>query len=254
MYQLKQYINFLLKSTNQHGVHSPFVFDLVTKCFYDKTGYSEYELLENYRNKLLKNDRVMHVQDLGPGSRKTKSNNRKVKELAKTSGSSLKRAKLLLRLSRYLESESILELGSSLGIGTQALSLGNPDAQITTIEGCPNIFKFTKANLQSNQHIRFINGDFSEEIANIQESTFDFIFFDGNHKKEATLEYFEMLLPKAHNDSVFILDDIYWSEGMTEAWKIIKEHPKITVTIDTFQWGFVFFRQEQAKEHFVVRV
>lgn len=31
---LKSYINFLWNSKNEHGVHSPFVFDLVTKCFY----------------------------------------------------------------------------------------------------------------------------------------------------------------------------------------------------------------------------
>jgi len=80
------------------------------------------------------------------------------------------------------------------------------------------------------------------------------VFFDGNHQKEATLEYFEALLPAIHNDSVFIFDDIYWSKNMTEAWKLIKAHPKVTVTIDTFFWGLVFFRSEQKKEHFTIRV
>ena len=63
-----------------------------------------------------------------------------------------------------------------------------------------------------------------------------------------------MLLPTAHNDSLFIFDDIYWSKGMTEAWEIIKEHPQVTVTVDLFNWGLVFFRKEQAKEHFKIRV
>ena len=40
---------------------------------------------------------------------------------------------------------------------------------------------------------------------------------------------------------------------MEEAWEIIKKHPKVTVTIDTFQWGIVFFRSEQVKEDFIVR-
>ena len=68
------------------------------------------------------------------------------------------------------------------------------------------------------------------------------------------MHYFEALLPKATNDTVFIFDDIYWSKGMTEAWETIKQHPKVTVTVDTFFWGFVFFRKEQAKEHFTIRL
>jgi hypothetical protein len=41
---------------------------------------------------------------------------------------------------------------------------------------------------------------------------------------------------------------------MTEAWQTIKAHPKVSVTIDTYQWGMVFFRKEQAKEHFTIRI
>ena len=99
-----------------------------------------------------------------------------------------------------------------------------------------------------------ITGNINGEIQNLKPKTFDLIFFDGNHQKEATLNYFESLLPTAHNDSVFIFDDIYWSKDMTEAWETIKQHPRVTVTVDTFYWGFVFFRKEQLKEHFVIRV
>jgi predicted O-methyltransferase YrrM len=80
------------------------------------------------------------------------------------------------------------------------------------------------------------------------------IYFDGNHSKEATLEYFELLLPTINNETVWIFDDIHWSPAMEAAWEVIKNHPKVTVTIDTFQWGIVFFRTEQPKEHFVIRV
>ena len=63
-----------------------------------------------------------------------------------------------------------------------------------------------------------------------------------------------MLLPKTHNDSIFIFDDINWSKGMQEAWNKIKAHPQVSVSIDTFFWGMVFFRKEQVKEHFKIRV
>lgn len=256
LYQLTQYIKFLSKSTNQHGVHSPFVFDLVTKCFYDKTNYEDYKSLFNYKKQLLKNKSKITVTDLGAGSTVTKNENRLVCEIAKNAGTTFKRAKLLYRLTSYFKPNTVLELGTSLGISTNAMSLANPKANITTIEGCPNISEFSKTNFEKHQlkNITIITGDFNDGIEKLTSNKYDLIFLDGNHQKEATLHYFESLLKTAHNNSVFIFDDIYWSAGMTEAWELIKKHPKVTVTIDTFYWGFVFFRKEQAKEHFTIRV
>ncbi|MBU3821771.1 class I SAM-dependent methyltransferase [Flavobacteriaceae bacterium XHP0103] len=255
LYQIKQYIKFILKSTNQHGVHSPFVFNLVTQCFYDKKRYDAYKSIRNYRKYLLNSNTKIEVTDLGAGSQVMKQQTRTVSSMAKNAGTTFKRAKLLYRLANYLECENILELGTSLGMATQSMSLANPKANITTIEGCPNISEFTKGAFkkQSLENIDLITGDFDEIIESLAPKTFDLIFFDGNHQKEATLQYFESLMETAHNNSVFIFDDIYWSQSMTEAWETIKEHPKVTVTIDTFFWGFVFFRKEQTKEHFTIR-
>ncbi|PKQ46701.1 O-methyltransferase [Confluentibacter flavum] len=260
-YQAIQYIKFLIKSTNQHGVHSPFVFNLITKCFYDASEYESYKLIYNYKNALRKNRTKINVTDLGVGSQITKQQDRIISEMAKNAGTTYKRAKLLFRLTSYFKFNNILELGTSLGIATQAMSLANPKATITTVEGCPNISKFTKSTFKKYnlENIQVITGNFNDVIKNlipiaIGTKTLDLIFFDGNHQKEATLQYFESLLETTHNDSVFIFDDIYWSKSMTEAWEIIKQHPKVTLTIDTFFWGFVFFRKEQVnKEDFIVR-
>ncbi|MBP0904503.1 O-methyltransferase [Mariniflexile gromovii] len=256
MHQIKSYIKFLTKSTNEHGVHSPFVYNLVTKCFYDKTDYKAYKSIYNYKKQLLENKNKIAITDLGVGSHVTKLHERYVSEIAKNAGTTNKRAKLLYRLTTYFNFKNILELGTSLGVATHAMHLGYPNSNITTIEGCPNISDFTKTNLENHslEHIDLITGDFNDVIKNLKPTTYDLIFFDGNHQKEATLYYFETLLRTAHNDSVFIFDDIHWSDGMTEAWETIKQHPQVTVTIDTFFWGFVFFRKEQAKEHFTIRV
>jgi predicted O-methyltransferase YrrM len=250
------YLKFLKRSTNQHGVHSPFVYNLITKCFYNKTSYKDYEKLIDYRNTLLENKNSINITDLGSGSRVTKSNTRKIADIAKNSGTSYKRAKLLYRLSNYFQINNALELGTSLGIATQALSLGHPNTKITTIEGCPSLSKFSEKNFKQFNltNIEVLTGDFKDAIQKLNSNSYDLIFFDGNHQKEATLNYFETLLQCAHNDSVFIFDDIYWSKGMTEVWKTIIQHPKVTISIDTFFWGFVFFRKEQAKEHFTIRV
>ncbi|MDG1731305.1 MAG: class I SAM-dependent methyltransferase [Algibacter sp.] len=254
-YQIIQYIRFLFKSTNQHGVHSPFVFDLVTKCFYNKTRYESYSSILNYRKSLIKNNTKIKVEDLGAGSQVMKKQERLVSTIAKNAGTTYKRAKLLYRLTNYFKPENILELGTSLGIATQALSLGSPEAHIISIEGCPETSKFTKQLLKNQQieHVSLITGNFNDEIKKLTSNKYDLIFFDGNHQKEATLDYFESLLQTANNNSVFLFDDIYWSKNMTEVWETIKQHPKVTVTIDTFFWGFVFFRKEQSKEHFVIR-
>ncbi len=255
---LKSYINFLWHSKNEHGVHSPFVFDLVTKCFYDKKNYPEYSILKNYRNSLLQNNNTIEVTDFGAGSRVFKSNIRAINQIAKNAGISPKRAQLLFRIVKYFKPENILEIGTSLGLATSALSLGNKNSKISTLEGCPNTIAIAKTQLQKFNFntIEYVNAEFSSYLSNCQLKTENcqLIYFDGNHSKKATLEYFELLLPKITNDSVWIFDDIHWSSDMEEAWKIIQNNPKVTVTIDTFQWGIVFFRSEQEKEHFVIRV
>ncbi len=237
-------------------MHSPFVYHLVTKCFYDHSKYDAYKSISAYKTHLLQNKSKIKITDLGAGSQVSNQKERLVSEIAQNAGTTNKRAKLLYRLTSYSKFENILELGTSLGIATQAMHLANTNAKITTIEGCPNISEFTKANFEKHQlkNVDLITGNFNTEVNDLSSPTYDLIFFDGNHQKEATLNYFETLLQTAHNNSIFIFDDIYWSKPMTEAWETIKQHPKITVTIDTFFWGLVFFRKEQVKEHFVVRV
>lgn len=256
--QIKSYITFLWNSKNQHGVHSPFVYNLVTECFYDKKKYPEYDVLKNYRNSLLENKNTIEVTDFGAGSRVFKSNTRAINQIAKNAGISSKRAELLFRIVNYFQPNEILEIGTSLGLATSALALGNKNAKVISLEGCPNTLSIAKnqCQLQNLNNIEFINTKFEDYLSNCQLNTkhCQLIYFDGNHSKKATLEYFELLLPTITNDSIWIFDDIHWSKDMEQAWKIIKNHPKVTVTIDTFQWGIVFFRIEQEKEHFVIRV
>ena len=38
-YKFVAYLKFILTSTNQHGVHSPFIYDFVTKCLYKKSEF-----------------------------------------------------------------------------------------------------------------------------------------------------------------------------------------------------------------------
>lgn len=265
---IKSYLKFLFNSKNEHGVHSPFVFNLVTKCFYDKQQYPEYSVLKSYRKALLQNKNTIEVTDFGAGSRVFKSNKRAVNKIAQTAGISSKRAELLYRITKYFQPDNILEIGTSLGLATSALSLGtraegelskaNPKSKITTLEGCENTLAVAQKQFEIFElnNIYSVATEFKSFLKTQQPTTnnLQLIYFDGNHSRQATLEYFDLLLPTITNETVWIFDDIHWSKDMEAAWETIKNHPKVTVTIDTFQWGLVFFRAEQEKEHFVIRV
>lgn len=251
------YIKFLLKSKNHHGVHSPFVFNLLTKCLYDKNTPAGFLQWKKYRKELLQNKSYIKVTDYGAGSQVFNSDKRQVSRIAKHVGISQKRARLLVKLTQYFQFNTTLELGTSLGLSTAAISLGSSEATINSLEGCKETAGIAQQMFKRYDfnNIQIQVGNFEETLVKtLKNTSYDLIFFDGNHSKKATIKYFETCLSSTHNDSLFLFDDIHWSKEMEAAWEHIKQHEKVTVTIDTFQWGFVFFRKEQQKEHFIIRV
>jgi len=256
---LKSYINFIFKSSNQHGVHSPFVYNFITKCLYNSNYLKNSNLnqINAFIASLKNNHNIITVTDFGAGSRVFKNSTRKISAIARNAGISKKRAKLLIKIGQYFHPINILEIGTSLGIGTACLNLGNPKSKITTLEGCPETSKIAQNqfNKFGFKNINMEVGNFNDTLSKaLENKKYDLIYFDGNHQKDATIKYFEQCLPATKNDSIFIFDDIHWSQGMEEAWNHIKEHKKVTISIDTYQWGIVFFRKEQPKEHFIIRV
>lgn len=253
----KDYLLHRLKGRNRHGLHSPFVYRLVDEVIYDNERKNIYNDIESIRAGLLSDNRVITVTDLGAGSLVNNNRQKKVSEIAKNALKPPKLAQLLYRLVKDLQPRNMIELGTCLG--TTSLYLGNaaPDAQLYTLEGCPETAKvaaevFEKANITG---IEQVIGNFHDtlpgEIDGLDQ--LDFVFVDGNHQKVATIEYFEWCLPKVHENTLLIFDDIYWSEGMKQAWEIIKAHPQVTVTIDLFWIGLVYFKKGQVKEDFLIR-
>lgn len=263
-------------------MHSPFVYSLLTQCVYKKERKPVSKIIEDHRKAILNDHRTITIKDFGAGSRVFKSNERKVSEIAKNAGISRKRALLLNKLIPYLNIETALELGTSVGISSAAIAVGNK-VELTTMEGCPETAKvateyfkrFGIDNIElkigefelllKKENFQIPNSKFQttpelkttakqQPTNNNQQPKTDLIYFDGNHQKQATLKYFHQLLPLAHNESVFIFDDIHWSKDMEEAWEEIKAHKEVRVSIDSFFWGIVFFRKEQKKEHFKIRM
>ena len=254
--QIIEYLKYLTRCFHLHGIHSPFIFELIEHVFKEKTPFYSFDEIESIRAKLLLTEKKIHVEDLGAGSKKNKEPSRKISEIAKSSLKRPKYSQLLYRLVYHFKPETNIELGTSFGISTAYMAKANPKAQVVTIEGSPEIAKVAEINFTKLEltNIKLVVSDFEQvlkkELNAIQKV--DFVFFDGNHQKAPTLEYFKLCLNYAHDRSVFIFDDIYWSSEMKEAWLEIKKHPKVKVTLDCFEMGLVFFKKEQAKEHFTV--
>jgi predicted O-methyltransferase YrrM len=258
LHKVFSYLKFFWKSKNEHGVHSPFVFELVTKCFYDKKKYPEYKLINEYRNKLLANNNTLEVTDFGAGSKVFNSNTRKISLIVKNAGISAKKALLLYRIVQYFKPDTVLEIGTSVGLAISAISVASSNSKITSLEGCKQTQTVAKNMFQEFgwENTQFITTEFSVFFKNpdLKTKKYQLIYFDGNHSKKATLDYFEQLLPTVSNESVWIFDDIHWNKEMEIAWEIIQKRAEVSVSIDIYQWGLVFFRKEQRKEHFVIRV
>jgi len=256
----KKYFYYFLHSKNGkgHGVHSPFVFDFIIHVLNDKKKYDCYDKIESLRRSLLKNDNEIEVEDFGAGSAVIPFKTRKIKDIARSSLKKKKYSQLLFRIAKYYQAKNIVELGTSFGITTAYLASSNSNAKVITTEGSKNIANIAGQNFKEAglNNIELINGDFKKTIPSVLDKfeNIDLLFVDGNHRKKPTLEYFDLFLKKAGRNSIFIFDDIHWSHEMEEAWEEIKQHPSVTLTIDLFFIGLVFFSKDfKVKQDFPVR-
>ena len=253
-----RYLKYYLRSNNEHGMHSPFMFHLVLNVIYLKEEFYDYKNLSETRSQLSVDETILTITDFGAGSRVFNGNERRVKDIVKHGISNEKYARLLFRLVNHFKPATIVELGTSIGLTTMYLAAANKKSKVYTLEGSKEIAEFAKQQFAKNKHenIELVDGDFKDTfpaLLNKLESV-DFAYIDGNHTKEATINYFNQLLPKCNEHSILIFDDINWSDGMQEAWRYIKIHKQVKLSIDLFFVGIVLFRKEQQQqEHFVVR-
>jgi len=251
------YLKHQFTAKTRHGTHSPFVYKLADEVIYDFSEKNSYKAIEAQRKKLLADQRQITVTDLGAGSHLNKNRTKKVAQIAKNALKSPRLAQLIYRLAANHKANDLIELGTCLGITTAYLSKAAPQANILTIEGCPQTAEVAYQNFNELglDNIELQVGNFNDMLPKAIEERqhLDFVYIDGNHTKEATLNYFEWCLPKITENTLLIFDDIYWSEGMKQAWEQIKNHPKVTVTVDLFWIGLVYFKKGQAKEHFKLK-
>jgi predicted O-methyltransferase YrrM len=254
------YLHYFLTAQNGkgHGIHSPFVFNFVTNVLNDKRDYYAYEQVEDMRDELLKDTHVIEVEDMGAGSTVSKHKRRRICDIARHAAKPEKFGQLLFRMVNHYQPSGVIELGTSLGITTAYLATADTRIPVITLEGAQSVANEAKDNFTALglPNVRLIEGNFDDTLPKAIDIVYTtgLVFIDGNHRKEPTLRYFYQLLEKSNADSILIFDDIHWSKEMEEAWNIIKAHPAVTLTIDLFFIGIVFFRTEfKEKQHFVIR-
>ncbi len=255
----KRYLKYRLtaKHRNGYGIHSPFLYEFVRNVLYSNRYFYAYDTLAELRYDLLDSDEVIKFTDFGAGSKVLQSKTRKIRDIVKVSAISEKFGELLFRLVEAFKPETILELGTSLGLGTMYLALPNPNARVFTIEACPETAKKAGEHFKDAEidNIIQITGNIDDELPILTEKLdkLDFVYIDANHTKDAVLNYFYRCMKKSHNDTVFFIDDIHWSKGMEEAWNKIKADEKVRLTIDLFFGGLVFLNKDLSKENFVLK-
>jgi len=254
------YLKHTFKAQSRFRLHSPFVYHFYSEVIKNGHAYPQYRVVERVRKDLITFSRFIKRKDMGARAKDFPCDQRfvRVKDIARNSSVSAKKGQFLFRLTKEFHPATILELGTSFGISTMYFALAAPESRIITIEGCIDSANVAKENFDKSgiKNVKVIPGTFDDKLSvAFQEiPTFDLVFFDGNHKREPTLKYFNECLQHIQPDTVFIFDDIHWSKDMGLAWEEIRNHPKVKVSIDLYHMGILFFREELSAERFSLKM
>ncbi len=278
LYQARQFVRYYLHAKTRYNIQTPFAYNFIENVIENTKRFYAFDANEGVRKSLLDEKLSIEVVDFGAGSQTVTTKMRRVKDIAHSALSAPFECRWLFNIVNEYQPRNILELGTSLGISTLYLNAAsNAEAKIFSLEGDPNIAHLAQQNWQranyllmqytlakydgvtpelesrlendiaiSQPNIKLIEGNFDETLPTILKTLqqIDLAFIDGNHRYDATVNYFKQILPYTNTNSILIFDDIYWSENMTRAWNEIKNHPTVTCSIDLFWCGIVFFNTD----------
>lgn len=246
---------FHARGLRGHGIHSPFVFHLVTEVLnHKKHATAELRDIEEIRKQLARDKRTITNHDLGAGKW---SHSIRIKDIVNKSVSSPKKLQVLYQIANYLQPAYIIELGTSLGLSTLTFARACPEARVITVEGSPYLAHMAEENFKKlgintiDLRIADFDGILSEIVATLSSPFL--IYIDGNHRYSATVSYFNAFAERLDTRSCIIIDDIHWSVGMEKAWQEICLHPKSIFCLDFFDFGLIFYRPNTAKTHYCLR-
>ncbi|UII30300.1 class I SAM-dependent methyltransferase [Fulvivirga ulvae] len=257
LHQLTSYVKYWLNAVDKHSLQAPYIYELYTSVLKASDKNNHFEALEMLRNQYKSSNQTIPVIDFGAGSKVSNDHTRKISDIATKGLTSNKYSEMLYRLCRFLEAKNILELGTSLGVNTLYLATSNKNAIVSTFEGSPSLCKIATNTFHQfgAKNARIIEGNIDDNLQSFIESSLpiDVAFVDANHRYAPTISYFDIMLTKIHDQSCFIFDDIHWSKEMEQAWYEIRSHYRVSLSIDLYQMGLVFFKPDLRKQHYILQ-
>jgi predicted O-methyltransferase YrrM len=137
--------------------------------------------------------------------------------------------------------QTILELGSCAGISGCYLASSRYFTRFITVEGSSSLAQLAKSNISRiSDRVEVVNELFDDALDQILPTLgdgVDLAYIDGHHEYEATLRYFRRLASHLNKGSLVVFDDVHWSDGMWQAWQILKEREGFAYTIDVGRLG-----------------
>jgi hypothetical protein len=202
-----QKILYKIRHHKGHGIHSPFVFDLITKVIEEKTPYHAYEdiraLIEPYTFLYLKKYNL-----------------------------------LSFRLINYFNAGNILEIGSGYGINTICMTAPSSAAKCVSIE--TNEKKHSIARKLYGGRDRNIELHTSFRPADLKEKR-DCIFLDLNNYISLPADIYKYLGNISHEKTFIIVKGIRTNRRNQALWRSIINMDGRTAVLDLFNIGIVFF-------------
>ncbi len=252
IYRIRLYIYYLIKGKSRYYIHSPFVYDFCRFVLLKKTTSKNKQTIDEIKSYYHNHNLPLELEELGAGKKTTYviSTSDYLTRTAVTD----KYGSLLQHIIEYYKIECVIETGTALGISAAWMAQANTSPQIHTIDGnrdlCTAAEKmFSNFNLNK---VHTYHGTIIQTLPKLYSLIGDktMIYLDAHHTGEASIEYFNMLKPFLRKDSVLVLDDINYSKDMHQAWKEIISDSSVTLSINLFRMGVIFFNPALSKQEF----
>ena len=152
-------------------------------------------------------------------------------------------------LHNYLEPESVVSFGTLSALNTTALALGNLQTKVYLDHSADFL---ETMNSMGVVNVNLLRRD-KPEPEQLERLSLDYVFFGLNDFGEDTWNKLEEAYAQANEETVLIFEGIHHSGRTEEAWEAIIADEDVTLSMDLYSVGIVFFREGIEKQDFVLK-
>jgi len=236
---------------------------VVSKMYYVLEQYSIDEEVQKVHSRVMDTVSSLSVKGAKIHSTKMGIVYRETKGLLKASTLG-KYGMVLAMIAKHFAPKMTVELGTCIGVSAMYIAGGlesanDLDYSLVSIEASKSLVDIAKRNLHkfgaNDKRCKLVNDYFENVLPKLsrENTLIDFVFVDGSHTYEATLQYFNWLIGNMRYNGIMMFDDIRWSQGMFKAWKSIWTHKSVGISVDLGGMGLCVVKHDHptlSKKHF----